>query len=279
MDDVSQDHSPLIVSPGQTISNDSAFMRGHGTYDENSELVASVAGVIERVNKLVVVKPLRSRYIGEIGDVVVGRVTELSMKIWKVDINARHEAVLLLSSINLPGGVQRRRSESDELQMREYFQEGHLLSAEIQNFVGDGVASLHTRNIKYGKLRNGSLVVVPSALIKRSKSHFASLPCGVDVVLGLNGYIWVSKHTEITPEMANQPEGFYVDVNEEMDISLRQKISRVCNCITALSNCQSFINDTMIIFTYDASMDYTVTELLDPEVQQLIVSEARAKLH
>ena len=39
-------------------------------------------------------------------------------------------------------------------------------------------------------------MVVPAALIKRSKSHFVSLPYGVDLILGLNGYIWVSKHTE-----------------------------------------------------------------------------------
>ncbi|KAJ1559924.1 exosome non-catalytic core subunit rrp4, partial [Nowakowskiella sp. JEL0078] len=196
-----------IVTPGEVVTADTAFMRGHGTYSLDSKLFASVNGVVERVNKLVVVRPVRSRYVGEIGDVVVGRVTELTQKRWKVDINGRNDAILMLSSINLPGGVQRRRSESDELQMRDYFQEGHLLSAEIQQFFGDGVASLHTRNVKYGKLRNGSLVVVPSTLIKRSKSHFATLSCGIDVVLGLNGYIWVSKHVEITPEMANQPEG------------------------------------------------------------------------
>ena len=44
------------------------------------------------------------------------------------------------------------------------------------------------------QLRNGQLVCVPPILIRRLKSHFVSLPCGVDLILGLNGYIWVSKH-------------------------------------------------------------------------------------
>ena len=30
--------------------------------------------------------------------------------------------------------------------------------------------------------------------MRRLKSHFITLPCGVDLILGLNGYIWVSKH-------------------------------------------------------------------------------------
>jgi hypothetical protein len=48
---------------------------------------------------------MKSRYIGEIGDVVVGRITEVSQKKWKVDTNSTQDSILLLSSINLPGGI------------------------------------------------------------------------------------------------------------------------------------------------------------------------------
>lgn len=78
--------------------------------------------------------------------------------------------------------------------MRSFFMEGDLVVAEVQAFFGDGAYSLHTRSLKYGKLRNGSFITVPPALVQRCKSHFHSLACGVDVILGLNGYIWVSAH-------------------------------------------------------------------------------------
>ena len=89
---------------------------------------------------------------------------------WKVDANGRQDAVLMLSSVNLPGGVQvrtarntfvpkltsyflqRRKLESDELQMRNFFEEGDLLVAEVQAFFSDGAMSLHTRSLKYGKV-------------------------------------------------------------------------------------------------------------------------------
>lgn len=37
--------------------------------------------------------------------------------------------------------------------MRTFFQEGDLLVAEVQAFFGDGAMSLHTRSLKYGKVR------------------------------------------------------------------------------------------------------------------------------
>jgi exosome complex component RRP4 len=104
--------------------------------------------------------------------------------------------------------------------MRNFFEEGDLLVAEVQAFFSDGAMSLHTRSLKYGKvcttphcpfhslgqgsilnaplwqLRNGQLVTVPPILVRRLKSHFISLPCGVDLILGLNGYIWVSKQVK-----------------------------------------------------------------------------------
>jgi exosome complex RNA-binding protein Rrp4 len=38
-----------------------ALPRGHGTYVEDEQLRASVAGVVERVNKLICVRPFKSR--------------------------------------------------------------------------------------------------------------------------------------------------------------------------------------------------------------------------
>ncbi|KAI8921903.1 hypothetical protein DFJ77DRAFT_425019 [Powellomyces hirtus] len=267
-----------VVTPGEVVTRDTAFMRGHGTYTENDTLVASLAGVVDRVNKLISVRPLRTRYNGEIGDVVIGRVTEVTQRRWKVDINSRQDGVLLLSSVNLPGGVQRRKTESDELQMRTFFAEGDMLSAEVQSFFHDGASSLHTRNIKYGKLRNGSLVTVPSALVKRTKSHFVTLPCGLDVILGLNGYIWVSKHVPISPEMANQPDALYHNDNEPISDSERETIARVCNCILALAKHNNFISDTMIVYAYDAACQYPVKDILKPTISQDIVAMARAQL-
>lgn len=72
--------------------------------DEEESLRASVGGVLEKVNKLVSIRALKTRYQGEIGDVIVGRITEVQQSRWKVDTNSKLDSVLLLSSVNLPGG-------------------------------------------------------------------------------------------------------------------------------------------------------------------------------
>ena len=77
--------------------------RGHGTYEEDGKLKASVAGVKEELLKLVSIRPLKCRYNGAIGDTIVGRITEVQQKRWKVDTNSQLDSVLLLSSVNLPG--------------------------------------------------------------------------------------------------------------------------------------------------------------------------------
>ncbi|KAG9309898.1 hypothetical protein JVU11DRAFT_9930 [Chiua virens] len=242
-----------LTYPGETVTSALDSMRGHGTYIDKEEVIASVAGSVERVNKLVTVRAVRTRYSPEVGDLVVGRITEVQPRRWKVDANGRQEAILMLSSVNLPGGVQRRKLESDELQMRTFFEEGDLLVAEVQAFFSDGAMSLHTRSLKYGKLRNGQLVVVPPALIRRLKSHFLSLPCGVDLILGLNGYIWVNKHVQVSDhgEEGFDAEAVYSNQNDDIDTATRTAIARVSNIIRLLADHFVPLTDSRLLEAYD----------------------------
>ncbi|KAI8647203.1 exosome component 2 [Parasitella parasitica] len=268
-----------LVNPGETVTTDQQFMRGHGTYtDGEGTVLSSVAGAVERVNKLLSVRPLKTRYTAEIGDIVVGRITEVAMRRWKVDTNARQDANLLLSSVSLPGGVQRRKNEADELQMRQFFSEGDVLVAEVQAFYGDGTIGLHTRGFKFCKLRNGSFVCVPPVLVQRCKSQFHSLPCGIDVILGLNGYIWIHKKFEITGDESDLNVS-YSNENDSITAEERQDIARVSNCIAALAKQYMYINDTIIVYTYEASLEYTVKELLNLDVIESITSEASLRMH
>ena len=73
---------------------------------------------------------------------------------------------------------------------------------------------LHTRGFKFCKLRNGSFICVPPVLVQRCKSQFHSLPCGVDLVLGLNGYIWIHKKFQGLNADETDPTVQYTHVND-----------------------------------------------------------------
>ncbi|KAH0582542.1 Exosome complex component rrp4 [Termitomyces sp. J132] len=272
-----------LTYPGESLTSSQAYMRGHGTYVDNEEVIASVAGTIERVNKLVTVRATRTRYNPEVGDLVVGRITEVQPRRWKVDANSRQDAVLMLSSVNLPGGVQRRKLESDELQMRTFFEEGDLLVAEVQAFFSDGAMSLHTRSLKYGKLRNGQLVTVPPVLVRRLKSHFISLPCGVDLILGLNGYIWVSKHVKESEQEGEEgfdAEAVYSNLNDHIDESTRMAISRVTNIIRVFASHFVPLTDTLLLEAYEWTLDQegAAKDLLQEDVGDALVATMTARL-
>ncbi|KAF9522421.1 exosome complex exonuclease rrp4 [Crepidotus variabilis] len=277
LENIQSSHSYNLTCPGESLTSSQSFMRGHGTYVDNEEVVASVAGTIQRVNKLISVKAIRSRYSPEVGDLVVGRITEVQPRRWKVDANSRQDAVLMLSSVNLPGGVQRRKLESDELQMRGFFEEGDLLVAEVQAFFADGAMSLHTRSLRYGKLRNGQLVVVPPILVRRLKSHFISLPCNVDLILGLNGYIWVSKHVKEIDQEGEQgfdAEAVYSNINDEIDIPTRSAISRVTSIIHILRAHFIPLTDTLLLETYEWTIEHEnhTTDLLQQDFGEAMVA-------
>ncbi|KAF8801358.1 hypothetical protein BYT27DRAFT_6799630 [Phlegmacium glaucopus] len=272
-----------LTCPGEYLTSSQAYMRGHGTYVDSEEVIASVAGTVERVNRLVTVRAIRSRYNPEVGDLVVGRITEVQPRRWKVDANSRQDAILMLSSVNLPGGVQRRKLESDELQMRGFFEEGDLLVAEVQAFFSDGAMSLHTRSLKYGKLRNGQLVVVPPILVRRLKSHFLTLPCGVDLILGLNGYIWISKHVKENEQEGEEgfdAEAVYSNVNDEIDASTRSAISRVTNIIQVLSSHFIPLTDKLLLEAYEWTVEQEggAVNLLQEEFGDALVSSLTSAL-
>ncbi|KAL7268406.1 Exosome complex component rrp4 [Rhizina undulata] len=276
-----------IVTPGEVVTSDPQWMRGHGTYlVENKEddeeggggvggnsIVATVAGTVQKVNKLLSVKPLRARYNPEIGDLIVGRIVEVQSKRWKVDINSHQNSVLLLSSINLPGGILRKRTSTDELQIRTFFSEGDLLVAEVQSLFQDGAASLHTRSLKYGKLRNGYFLKVDAKGILRSKSHVLTIQSAngggeIDVILGVNGYIWIAKKVglqasegmvektvSITRLEEEASEAIYSNVNEVIAAATRREISRIGNCIRAMVRWNVRVDEDMLNAVYEAALE------------------------
>ena len=118
-----------------------------------------------------------------------------------VDIGSYQHAILNLTSINLPGGVQRRRSEEDQLNMRQFFKEGDVISAEVmQVSSSDGRIMLQTRNLKYGKLMNGFMVKTDSNFIRRMKNHILDFfsdrqAFQIGCIIGTNGYVWIYSPT------------------------------------------------------------------------------------
>lgn len=243
-------NASVTIADTIPVNYEDGFLKGHGTTELNGEVVATVCGVVERVNKLVYVRTLRARYKPEVGDIIVGRVIEVAPKRWRLDINYSQDAVLMLSSINLPDGIQRRRTAEDELNMRSIFEENDVICAEVRGFQHDGL-HLQARSQKYGKLQRGQLLSIPSYLVKRRKQHWHYLDeYGIDLIFGCNGFVWVGEHVETKDEMlvdqADKPDSQTSKTNDHSTslegqeqtytpLETRQNICRIANAIRVLS--------------------------------------------
>uniref|UniRef100_A0A672YIL5 RRP4 S1 domain-containing protein n=1 Tax=Sphaeramia orbicularis TaxID=375764 RepID=A0A672YIL5_9TELE len=188
-------------------------LRGHGTYVDE-----------EKVDKLICVRPLKP---GKSHSRICTTET------LEVETNSRLDSVLLLSSVNLPGGELKMSSP-----MREYLQEGDLISKDRLCF-SDGALSRHTRSLKYGKV---------------SKDTFHNLPCGHPSSLANNGFVW------LYPTPGQQEKlGLYTS----LDLSDREVISRVLYCYE--SSLQHQVKDILKPEVMEEIVMLTQQKLLEQE--------------
>lgn len=139
--------------------------------------------------------------------------------------------------------------------MRTFFSEGDLLVSEVQAFFQDGSISLHTRSLRYGKLRNGLLVRSPASLISRLKSHFIVLPCGVQLIVGLNGFIWVCIASKEVKEEDEEDFTLYSSKNDDLPMEKQEAIARVGKCIEILAESGVRITEARVAGLWEASLE------------------------
>lgn len=238
----------------------------------SSAITSSLAGTLTKTNKLLSVRPLRARYTPEIGDLVVGRIVEVQARRWRVDVAAAQLALLHMSAINLPGGILRKRTETDELQIRSFFAEGDLVVAEVQQLHADGAASLHTRSLRYGKLRNGLFVAVSGVGggggVVRAKRQLWTVDAAngaapIDVLLGVNGYVWISKHVAAdapADAAANRADEavastVYSSQNDDIDVATMREIARFRSVVVALAEHGLRVDEHTVTTAYQEAVE------------------------
>ncbi|VAI55776.1 unnamed protein product [Triticum turgidum subsp. durum] len=170
----------------------------------------------------------------------------------------------MLSSMNLPDGIQRRRTDVDELNMRSILEENDLVCAEVHHIQHDGSLDLQPRSQKYGKfvcdepiLQRGQLLTVPAYLVKRRKQHFHHLEqYDADLILGCNGFIWVGEHV-VADEETNANEDQHklsMEVEAFTPLETRRHICRLANAVHVLSALGFTLTVELIIQTAEASL-------------------------
>jgi exosome complex component RRP4 len=190
-----------VVVPGDFIS-DEVDRAGEGTYVEDGKIYALNYGIVSEKGAIKVVA-LSGKYVPTMGDVVIGRIIELSYPFWIVDIASPYEARLHLSDFSR--GAERRIDFSS---MSNYLDVGDLIIAKVQKVDALMRIDLGLKDeIKIddrGRLIEISYTKVPR-VIGRSGSMIKLLKdkCKCFIFIAKNGRIWI-KGQEANMNLATQ---------------------------------------------------------------------------
>ncbi|UCH31076.1 MAG: RNA-binding protein [Candidatus Bathyarchaeota archaeon] len=180
-----------LVTPGDLIA-EGKYIAGENTFKDNEKLYATRVGLVEYKERQVSVVALKAFYIPKVGDTIIGKVAEITIGGWILDIKAPYPAVLRASDV-----IERSyRPQKDELS--SIFDIGDLIIAKIVSYDRTRDPLLTVREPGLGKITHGQIIEVTPTKIPRIIGRKGSMistikrETGCQILLGLNGIVLIS---------------------------------------------------------------------------------------
>ncbi len=176
-----------IVIPGEKIVSGEEYLPGEGTMRKGKDIVAVRFGLSEKSGNLLKVIPLSGVYIPRRGNVVIGKVMDITFNGWILSIKGPYQAFLPVSECP-------RFVNKDDL--RECYDLGDMVVAKIDSVKAKGV-DVTTRIRGLGKLQEGMIIHINSNKVPRVIGREGSMInlikeyTGCDITVGQNGIIWI----------------------------------------------------------------------------------------
>lgn len=180
-----------LVAPGEILA-EGKYISGENTHREGDRVFSSKVGVVEIDGDRLGVVPLKGRYIPHVDDVVVGRIIDVGMSGWMVDIDAPYPA-LLPASEALGQRVPRSRMDLSKM-----FEVGDLVVSKVLAFDRTHDPLITSKGPGLGKVTSGRILKVSPAKIPRligKKGSMISVlkkETGTHIMVGQNGTVLVS---------------------------------------------------------------------------------------
>jgi len=176
-----------IVIPGEVIEKGENFLPGEGTEKKDDEIIALRYGLAEESNRLVKVIPLSGVYQPRRGNVIIGKVENITFNGWILDIGASETA--FLSLMEVPRYVNKGELE-------EVMDIGDMAVAKIWAINKRGIdLSIKSRGL--GKIDEGIILKINSNKVPRvigkegSMINLIKEHTNCNVTVGQNGIVWI----------------------------------------------------------------------------------------
>ena len=175
------------MTPKKSENNREIVIPGEGTEKRGENIVAVRYGLSEELNRLVKVIPLSGVYQPRRGNVIIGKVENITFNGWIIDIGASESAFLSLTEVP-------RYVNKDGLD--EVMDIGEMVVAKIWNINKRGIdLSIKSRGL--GKIDEGIIIEINSNKVPRvigkegSMINLIKTETNCDITIGQNGLIWI----------------------------------------------------------------------------------------
>ncbi|MFQ6073766.1 MAG: exosome complex RNA-binding protein Rrp4 [Candidatus Bathyarchaeia archaeon] len=180
-----------LVTPGDLLAENN-YVAGENTFKENGKIYATRVGLVNYENRNVYVMALKSFYVPRVGDTVIGKVVEVSLSGWIIDVKAPYLAMLRASDV-LERSFKPQRDDLPSM-----FDVGDIVISKIVASDRTRGPLLTVREPGLGKIKRGQITEITPTKIPRligKKGSMVTLikrETGCQVLIGQNGLILVS---------------------------------------------------------------------------------------
>ncbi len=177
-----------IVVPGEVIVEGQNYLPGENARREGKEIISMRYGLLDINDRLVKVIPLSGVYLPRKGNVIIGKVIDISYNGWLIDINSPYSAFLPIMECR--GFITKR---DDLSQIYDY---DEMIIAKVIGVKGRGV-DLSTKERGFHKIDEGIIIKINPHKVPRIIGRQGSMVNMIkdytkcNIVVGQNGLIWV----------------------------------------------------------------------------------------
>lgn len=185
-----------IVFPGELLVKGMDNIPGFGTYRKDENIFCSRLGLLNNEGKIVKVIPLSGAYTPKQNDVVIGKIFDIIMAGWRIDINSPYSAMLSMKEASYDY-IAKGADLSKLYDLEEY------VVAKIVNVTSQKLVDLSMKSPGLKKLIGGRIIKINTHKVPRligRKGSMVSMikdTTGCKIIVGQNGLVWIQG----TPEM------------------------------------------------------------------------------
>lgn len=211
-----------VVVPGQVLAKGMDYLPSQGTYRLGEDVIVNRLGVLSVEGKVLKTTPLAGRYIPKKDDVIIGKIIDILMSGWRLDLNSPYSAMLPLKDASFD--YIAKGADLSKYFALEDFVVVKVTSVTSQNLVDVSAKGPGLRRLKGGRITKINCKKVPR-VIGRNGSMVSMIKDATNckIIVGQNGIIWL----EGQPEMEVIAVKAIKMIEENAHISgLTEKISK-----------------------------------------------------